>query len=249
MEKDLFRKILRWVAEGINLRGGKRYHVMDVLTYKKMNVPIIKLTASPDKQHTFAIDIAINQYHGIAQNDENEKILAMYPEIRPLFLLLKQMQKTRKLKVGTRGLTSFVLFCLLHTFFHLCVPKLRIQSVQSSQKNEYNTSIQHRLDQLLVEFLNFLHQFDETKYKIVIYGHKDGGPKIARKSKLEPQEGLRVQVPFHESRRNIAQNLSVNLFANIKRFSACCLHFCSKATISTKCFLDTEKYPYTFPEP
>jgi hypothetical protein len=32
-----------------------------------------------------------------------------------------------------------------------------------------------------LEFLNFLHQFDETKYKIVIYGHKDGGPKIARK--------------------------------------------------------------------
>jgi hypothetical protein len=52
-----------------------------------------------------------------------------------------------------------------------------IQSVQSSQKNEYNTSKQHRVDQLIG-----ISQFSASaKYKVVIYGHKAGGPKIARK--------------------------------------------------------------------
>ena len=110
-------------------------------------VPIIKCTY---KETNIQIDISMYKDNGASAVKVFEKIISIYPEIKPLMLLIKYMLRQRKLnEIYKGGVSSFILFTLLY-YYLMDVRKRFTYKLKNGHKENLLT-----LGHLLLGFFNF----------------------------------------------------------------------------------------------
>ena len=145
----------------------KLKEIYDILSMKdlfsqleliKAKVPIIRCIY---KKTNVQIDISLFRKDGVLAVETIEKINKVYPEIKPLMLLIKYTLKQRQLnKIYKGGVSSFILFSLL--FFYLS--DFKKKGIENKNTNKIIT-----LGHLLLGFLSFYgYDFKYDKYKISI---------------------------------------------------------------------------------
>ena len=125
----------------------------------KAKVPIIRCIY---KETNVQIDISLFRKDGVLAVETIEKINKVYPEIKPLMLLIKYALKQRQLnKIYKGGVSSFIIFSLI--FYYLSDFKKK-KSIGNKESNKIIT-----LGDLLLGFLSFYgYEFKYDKYKISI---------------------------------------------------------------------------------
>lgn len=104
---ELFKRAKKVVKE----RPDRFIHVEYI---ENARVPLIKFAHAPSG---FEFDVCFNEDGGLHAVSEIQAALRRYPEIRPLFLVLKLFLRQRRMhETFTGGLGSFLLFCMLLHF-------------------------------------------------------------------------------------------------------------------------------------
>jgi len=145
----------------------KLKEIYDVLSMKDLfsqlelinaKVPIIRCVY---KETNVQIDISLFHKDGVLAVETIEKINKVYPEIKPLMLLIKYALRQRQLnKIYKGGVSSFIIFSLL--FYYLS--DIKKKGIDSKEPNKIIT-----LGHLLLGFLSFYgYDFKYEKYKISI---------------------------------------------------------------------------------
>lgn len=124
-------------------------------------VPIIKCIYKETNIH---IDICLFEKNGDLAIPFIEKIIKVYPEIRPLMLILKYTLRQRKLnEIYTGGVSSFIIFSLLY-YYLTDLKKRRYYNKNNGKEEEILT-----LGDILLGFLNFYgFEFNYSKLGISI---------------------------------------------------------------------------------
>lgn len=131
------------------------------LEFVNAKVPIIKCTYG---ETNINIDISIFKKNGIFFAKQIEEIINVYPEIRPLMLIIKYMLRQRDLnEIYLGGVSSFIIFTLLY-YYIIDVNKRVVYSVNKGEKEKLLT-----LGHLLLGFFNFYgYDFNYKKLGISI---------------------------------------------------------------------------------
>ncbi|KAI8883530.1 hypothetical protein K501DRAFT_184372 [Backusella circina FSU 941] len=143
------------VLRAIHKRGMKDrlFYFQDTTLILHARIPILTI------QRGAAVDVSIA--NDICSSDRTVVWIKQYPELKPLFMVLKQAISNCKLtsnpafeplSAKTNGLASYGLICLIVNYLEHEKPR----NIQ--QKDYYAT--------LLMGFLRFYGQFDETKTAI-----------------------------------------------------------------------------------
>ena len=127
----------------------------------KAKVPIIKCTY---KETNIKVDISIFKKNGAAAAEIYEKVLSIYPEIRPLMLTIKYILRQRGLnEIYKGGVSSFIIFSLLFYYINY-TRKIIVNSIKNGQKEKLLS-----LGDLLLGFFNFYgYEFNYKDLKISI---------------------------------------------------------------------------------
>ena len=134
-------------------------HEIDNLELVKAKVPIIKCIHKETKIH---IDISLFKKNGSLAVEEVESIVKIYPEIKPLILVIKYMLRQRDLnEIYKGGISSFIIFTLL--YYYIVDVKKRIIYKNNNEKKEKLIT----LGELLLGFFNF-YGFDFNYRKLGI---------------------------------------------------------------------------------
>ena len=113
----------------------------------KAKVPIIKCTL---KETEVNIDISFFRKNGSDAVETIEKIIEIFPEIRPLTLVIKYTLRQRQLtEIYKGGVSSFIIFSLIY-YYMSDVRKKILDDIKKGKKEELLT-----LGHLLVGFFNF----------------------------------------------------------------------------------------------
>ena len=89
----------------------KQKNIFTDLEMINAKVPIITGFYISTKIH---VDISLFKKNGVDAAEIINKIIAIYPEIRPLMLLIKYVIRQRNLnQIYTGGISSFIIFTLL----------------------------------------------------------------------------------------------------------------------------------------
>ena len=113
----------------------------------KAKVPIIKCTL---KETEVNIDISFFRKNGSDAVETIEKIVEIFPEIRPLTLVIKYTLRQRQLnEIYKGGISSFIIFSLIY-YYMSDVRKKILDDIQKGKKEGELT-----LGHLLVGFFNF----------------------------------------------------------------------------------------------
>ena len=106
---------------------------LDYVELVKAKVPIIKCIHKETKIH---IDISLFKKNGALAVTEVEKIINIYPEIKPLILVIKYMLRQRDLnEIYKGGISSFIIFTLLYYYIIDVKKKLFIKVIMDRRKN------------------------------------------------------------------------------------------------------------------
>ena len=126
-------------------------------------VPIITGLYISTKIH---VDISLFKKNGVDAAEIINKIIAIYPEIRPLMLLIKYVIRQRNLnQIYTGGISSFIIFTLL--YYYIADSRKIIESEISNNNGEKERLL--TLGHLLVGFFNFYaFEFRYEKFGISI---------------------------------------------------------------------------------
>ena len=126
-------------------------------------VPIITGLYISTKIH---VDISLFKKNGVDAAEIINKIIAIYPEIRPLMILIKYVIRQRNLnQIYTGGISSFIIFTLL--YYYIADSRKIIESEISNNNGEKERLL--TLGHLLVGFFNFYaFEFKYEKFGISI---------------------------------------------------------------------------------
>ena len=110
------------------------------------------------------VDISLFKKNGVDAAEIINKIISIYPEIKPLMLLIKYVIRQRNLnQIYTGGISSFIIFTLLYYY----IADLRKQIDYEINKDEKEKLLS--LGHLLVGFFNFYaYEFKYEKFGISI---------------------------------------------------------------------------------
>jgi non-canonical poly(A) RNA polymerase PAPD5/7 len=153
IKSDILNKKLKEIYDILSMKD-----LFSQLELIKAKVPIIRCIY---KETNVQIDISLFRKDGVLAVETIEKINKVYPEIKPLMLLIKYALKQRQLnKIYKGGVSSFIIFSLI--FYYLSDYKKK--SIERKESNKIIT-----LGHLLLGFLSFYgYEFRYDKYKISI---------------------------------------------------------------------------------
>ena len=156
-------------------------------------VPILKVKY----QHKIEIDISLGRKNGYAATKTINTILAQYPSMRPILILLKYYLRQRSLnETYTGGLSSFGLFSLVYAY------------MQYLQKTKQNGQI--CLGHILVGLLDFYgFRFNYAKVGISV---RYGGYFYKRSERLFLDNSKGSGMLSLENFQNIEQDIGGNCF-------------------------------------
>ena len=113
----------------------------------KAKVPIIKCTL---KETEVNVDISFFRRNGADAVKTVEKVIEIFPEIRPLTLVIKYTLRQRQLnEIYKGGISSFIIFSLI--YYYMSDVRKKILDDIKNGKNEGELTLGH----LLVGFFNF----------------------------------------------------------------------------------------------
>ena len=141
----------------------KQKNIFTDLEMINAKVPIITGLYISTKIH---VDISLFKKNGVDAAEIINKIIAIYPEIRPLMLLIKYVIRQRNLnQIYTGGISSFIIFTLL--YYYIADSRKIIESEISNNNGEKERLL--TLGHLLVGFFNFYgFEFRYEKFGISI---------------------------------------------------------------------------------
>ena len=141
----------------------KQKNIFTDLEMINAKVPIITGLYISTKIH---VDISLFKKNGVDAAEIINKIIAIYPEIRPLMLLIKYVIRQRNLnQIYTGGISSFIIFTLL--YYYIADSRKIIESEISNNNGEKERLL--TLGHLLVGFFNFYaFEFKYEKFGISI---------------------------------------------------------------------------------
>ena len=140
----------------------KQKNIFTDLEMINAKVPIITGLYISTKIH---VDISLFKKNGVDAAEIINKIIAIYPEIRPLMLLIKYVIRQRNLnQIYTGGISSFIIFTLL--YYYIADSRKIIESeISINGEKERLLTLGH----LLVGFFNFYaFEFRYEKFGISI---------------------------------------------------------------------------------
>lgn len=163
-------KVLSIMACQLLKQNPRYFDQIEVIASAK--VPLVRLIL---REFRFRVDISFNVLDGFWGTEFMTKGLAVYPKIEVMLYLLKALIKRHKLNcVFKRGISCFVLFCLLRHFF---------DSREVEKKDHENCFYE-----LLVGFLRYYGTvFDANKHRLVF---RDVGSRV--EPKVDCQLGLEI---------------------------------------------------------
>ena len=159
-------------------------------------VPIIKCIYKKTNIH---IDISLFKEDGVLAVKEIDKLTKIYPEIKPLMLLIKYALRQRDLnEIYKGGVSSFIIFSLLY-YYLTDVKKRIVNKIKNEKKEEKLESLGH----LLIGFFTFYgYDFNYKKLKISI---RNGCFLIERKDECK-------NILSIENFQEISQDMGRNCF-------------------------------------
>jgi len=155
MKSDKLHKKLKEIYDILSMKMKDKFSQLELINAK---VPIIRCVY---KETNVQIDISLFRKDGVLAVETIEKINKVYPEIKPLILLIKYTLKQRQLnKIYKGGVSSFIIFSLI--FYY--ISDFKKKSIVNRESNKIIT-----LGHLLLGFLSFYgYDFKYDKYKISI---------------------------------------------------------------------------------
>ena len=140
----------------------KQKNIFTDLEMINAKVPIITGLYISTKIH---VDISLFKKNGVDAAEIINKIIAIYPEIRPLMLLIKYVIRQRNLnQIYTGGISSFIIFTLLY-YYIADSRKIIEYEINNNREKERLLTLGH----LLVGFFNFYaFEFRYEKFGISI---------------------------------------------------------------------------------
>ena len=139
----------------------KEKNILKNLEIIYARVPIITGTYISTNIH---VDISFFKKDGVDSAEIIKKVIDIYPEIKPLMLLIKYLIRQRNLnQIYTGGISSFIIFTLLYYY----LADLRKQIEYETNKGEKEKNI--TMGDLLIGFFNFYaFEFKYEKFGISI---------------------------------------------------------------------------------
>ncbi len=141
----------------------KQKNIFTDLEMINAKVPIITGLYISTKIH---VDISLFKKNGVDAAEIINKIIAIYPEIRPLMLLIKYVIRQRNLnQIYTGGISSFIIFTLLYYYIADSRKIIEFEIRNNNDEKERLLTLGH----LLVGFFNFYaFEFRYEKFGISI---------------------------------------------------------------------------------
>ena len=141
----------------------KQKNIFTDLEMINAKVPIITGLYISTKIH---VDISLFKKNGVDAAEIINKIIAIYPEIRPLMLLIKYLIRQRNLnQIYTGGISSFIIFTLLYYYIADSRKIIEYEINNSNGEKERLLTLGH----LSVGFFNFYaFEFRYEKFGISI---------------------------------------------------------------------------------
>ena len=139
----------------------KNKNIFKQLELIQAKVPIITGLYNSTKIH---VDISLFKKNGVDAAEIINKAISIYPEIKPLMLIIKYVIRQRDLnQIYTGGISSFIIFTLL--YYYIADLRKQIEyEIKNGQKERLLT-----LGHLLMGFFNFYaFQFNYEKFGISI---------------------------------------------------------------------------------
>jgi non-canonical poly(A) RNA polymerase PAPD5/7 len=191
LDKELFKSLKK--IYNIFLEKKNEFNSLEMINAK---VPIIKCIY---KKTNIRIDISLFRENGALAVKEIDKLTKIYPEIKPLMLVIKYALRQRDLnEIYKGGVSSFIIFTLLY-YYLTDVKKTIIHKIKKDKKEEKLETLGH----LLIGFFTFYgYDFNYKKLKISI---RNGCFLIERKD--EGKNILSV-----ENYQDISQDMGKNCF-------------------------------------
>jgi non-canonical poly(A) RNA polymerase PAPD5/7 len=170
IEKDKISEIIKKIYN--ILFDTKNFTYIEMI---KAKVPIIKCTL---KETEVNVDISFFRKNGADAVKTIEKIIDIFPEIRPLTLVIKYTLRQRQLnEIYKGGISSFIIFSLIY-YYMSDVRKKILDDIKNGKKEGELT-----LGHLLVGFFNFygfMFNYDELGISIrsgcFLYKRKEHKP-------------------------------------------------------------------------
>ena len=142
IEKDKISEIIKKIYN--ILFDTKNFTYIEMI---KAKVPIIKCTL---KETEVNVDISFFRKNGADAVKTIEKIIDIFPEIRPLTLVIKYTLRQRQLnEIYKGGISSFIIFSLIY-YYMSDIRKKILDDIKKGKKEGELT-----LGHLLVGFFNF----------------------------------------------------------------------------------------------
>ena len=169
-EKDIINEIIKKIYNV--LFDTKKFTYIEMI---KAKVPIIKCTL---KETEINVDISFFRKNGADAVKTIEKIIDIFPEIRPLTLVIKYTLRQRQLnEIYKGGISSFIIFSLIY-YYMSDIRKKILDDIKKGKKEGELT-----LGHLLVGFFNFygfMFNYDELGISIrsgcFLYKRKEQKP-------------------------------------------------------------------------
>ena len=139
----------------------KNHNVFNDLEKINAKVPIITGTFKSTNIH---VDISLFKKNGVDAAEIIKKVINIYPEIKPLLLLIKYVIRQRDLnQIYTGGVSSFIIFTLL--YYYIADLRKQIEYEITNGEKERILTLGH----LLLGFFNFYaFEFKYEKFGISI---------------------------------------------------------------------------------
>ena len=169
-EKDILTEIIKKIYN--ILFDTKNFTYIEMI---KAKVPIIKCTL---KETEVNVDISFFRKNGADAVKTIEKIIDIFPEIRPLTLVIKYTLRQRQLnEIYKGGISSFIIFSLI--YYYMSDVRKKILDDFKNGKKEGELTLGH----LLLGFFNFygfMFNYDKLGISIrsgcFLYNRKDHKP-------------------------------------------------------------------------
>lgn len=174
---------LRVVARALTLSNLVQPGSMKIIT--KARIPLVKFV---ENNTQYIVDISFNQDSGVEGSYHIKELLAKYPALRPLLLVIKQFLKQRHLnEVFTGGLGSYALTLLIVNFLQLH-PMIQYGWI----KQEENLGV------LLIEFFELYGKaFSYERVGISILGRGRYFDKSSREWFISKPHLLSIEDPYN----------------------------------------------------
>jgi len=196
-------------------KGTNSSNYEKVCQIPRAHVPLVKLR---EKESQIEFDISFNCDHSINQIKETRAVLENYPELKPLFFVLKLMLKQKGLnRPAEGGVGSFLLFSLVHAYLVI------------NRTNYYDSSLKD-LSELLLDFFSFYcNSFNYDKQCVLIRATAQGGPMLMERRREEENEAdssvlLAVFCEYQNPQRNFAA-AAARKFPSVLSWWQSCLSF------------------------